>query len=465
MNETAVYDLEAEEQVIAATLVAEDSAVVPQLTQMLQPADFSEANGWVWAAVCDLFAAGQSVNQITVAYVLKDRENGSGSQLDALGGQAELAMMIRRLVAVDGAKFYAEIVRKAALARRIQQAGSWLISEAQRDPEHGEQLLGRASEMLAKLTPQRRATTRSLHDVLLGEGNVEGRDGVMDEMEMFLADPRAIRGISIGWRELDHMLNGLQPSRVHTIIADTSVGKSMVCHNIAWLLAKATYSTLIISTEMSAEEIATRLVFLEAGMDKARIRRQGAATYDQLDAIRSAEERLMQLPIVINDVGEADVSTVRAEVRRQLQLERCDLVIVDHIQHLRAPGLQGSAQMEAVTGMTKGLAMNHAIPVLQVSHPSRSSSSGTVPLGLHSGKWGSSIEQDTDVFITLEPVKREDGEWVAMSEHETRRQLASDNRVPVRFSVDKNRGEGIRGMHVRMFDWDKGGRFVEMEQS
>ena len=160
-------------------------------------------------------------------------------------------------------------------------------------------------------------------------------------------------------------------------------------------------------------------------------------------------------------MGEISLATLVAEAKRQVKVKGVALVVVDHIQHIRVDGAKGVEELQAVTAGLKGLAMNEYVPLLQVSHVNRDAVKSGI--GLSSGKGSGSIEQDTNVLISLTAVKWDVDHWVPMDEREADEHHATHGYLNVQARVNKNRA-GLKSWSVRRFDWRRGGRFEPLRE-
>lgn len=451
------HDIEAEEAVIAAMLVPDGWPSIPDLASRLSANDFfREKHGWLFDAAMERWRSGEEPNQITVAATLAAR-----GQLEPAGGQSWIADVIRRLpTAVESATlWYADIVHKAARQRSQISLLHRLTNAAYSADADPDELLSSAIEQLLRLSEGRhKVLTRSVGEVLRGDGQPRGV-GVAERIEAFIQDPTSVQGIPCGWEELDTMLRGFQDGRVYTLTGDTSVGKSFMVLYLAWQMARSGHPVLIVSTEMQQWEITERLVFMEAGLDRKYLERSPVLPY-QADAIRAATDRLADLPLYITDVGRIPLPTLVAESRRMVATHGVRGVFIDHIQHINVPGSTGVQAIESITSSTKALAMNSDVFVFQVTHPSREGVK--FGLNLHSGKGGASIEQDSDVFLILEPVQWDADHWRVLEEREASAFQSRNGFQPVRLTVAKGRSGG-KGWALRSLDWNTGGRFQPLD--
>ena len=114
-----------------------------------------------------------------------------------------------------------------------------------------------------------------------------------------------LSGIATGLRDLDRKMGGLQPSDLIILAGRPGMGKTSLATNIAFNIAKAyeaeqqpdgTFKTVnggvvgFFSLEMSAEQLATRIIAEQAGIPSSKIRR-GEITEDEFDKLVDAARR------------------------------------------------------------------------------------------------------------------------------------------------------------------------------
>jgi replicative DNA helicase len=133
-------------------------------------------------------------------------------------------------------------------------------------------------------------------------------------------------------------------------------------------------SVAIFSLEMSAEQLANRLLAEESRISGDRIRR-GEVSQDEFDRFYEASRRLATLPIVIDDTPAISISALRTRCRRLQRTRGLDLVVVDYLQLMRpSPGSKADNRVLEISMITQGLkalAKELAVPVLALSQLSR----------------------------------------------------------------------------------------------
>ncbi len=443
------FDGEAEDAVIASLMVQPER--IPDVVGLgLTPREFfHERNGWAFEAELAVYELSGSagVNVITVA-----SEMARVDRLEAAGGQTWLHQIIRELTTAEGAPYYAGIVERTARYRRLIHMLSSGLQLAYTAPDDYEAVTRRIVEGVMRTGSGRVSGRAATASETLYDGGLAGWiEGHMD-------DPRRLAGVSTGYSELDDLVDGLQVGNVYTLAAETSAGKSLMAHNLVRKLGSDGVPMLLFSTEMSARTVGRRMVYLEAGLDPLVPRKRGSYWTGERDAVRDAMEWYDALPLTVYS-GPLSFPALLGEVRRvKASKLGCQVVFVDHVDHVGGGAQNRVQELEALMRDLKTrLALGEEVALVIVSHMSRG-------LGGKMGrlKNSSSKEQDSDVVMFLQPVRRGDnGEWVEMSQDESAMEKARSTRLFYRLEVFKNR-EGSTGFVPLMLSWEHGGRFYPL---
>lgn len=445
-------DIEAERAVIGACL--QDVQSVAEAFATVRPEHFfDEFHRAIMAAIATLWQRGEGIDPFTVVHQLAGQEFNEAPS-------AYLSGCIGSTYAFGSAvRFYAEAVRSAADRRRLIDSAINIANDAWAPGSNPLEVTDRAIEtLLLGGVDRQRSTSAGIGDVL--------DSGLWGELLEELSDPTLIRGIRSGWDMLDRALGGFQDAGVYTILADTSVGKSWLVAWLAWTVAANGHRPLIVTTEMSRKEVTRRLTYMQAGIDFEQVRKNPhGASSEVFERVNEAAQTLKDANrITICDVGKIGLDTLVSEVRRQRTMRGCDIIFIDHIQHIRVRGIRPGdtvARIEEVTASTKGIAMNEDIPVVQVSHIARAAAQLGRP-GVHGGKGGGSIEQDSNVQIEMVRVYFDQVERAFqpfLTDDDANAYAKKHNKIPIEIRVNKNRGGG-KPSDVRYLDWSQGGRFM-----
>lgn len=282
--------------------------------------------------------------------------------------------------------------------RRLQGVAIRAITQSNEGAMHPEDIKNAVVEQLLQSTMTGSQVGLSSRDILVA--------GLREEVFEQLLNPQSIPGLRTGISAIDDKLGGLERGRVYTGLAQTGIGKSWWMYWVAWELAKQGHVPLLFSTEMGHREVMRRLIFMIAGMDLLSFRNR-EATPEELAEVELATRTLADLPIIACNAGGMDVQALAMEARRQQAMSGANVVLIDHIQGLRAKGLSMSKERELlneITAATKAMSMNLDIPVMQISHVRRPATGEVTRPMLSDGHGSGSIERDSDAVFSLHPI-------------------------------------------------------------
>ena len=214
----------------------------------------------------------------------------------------------------------------------------------------------------------------------------------------------SVTGLPTGFKKLDEVTSGLQPSDLIIIAARPAMGKTAFALNIAQQSAvKAGASVLIFSLEMSQEQLGQRLISMEARVEADKIKK-GNLDINDWKSINYALNELNKTKIVIDDTPGISVMEMRNKCRRLKAEQGLDLIVVDYLQLMTFGGRAESRQQEiaALSRNLKLLAREMNCPVIVLSQLSRAPElrQDKRPM-LSDLRESGSIEQDADIVIFL----------------------------------------------------------------
>ncbi|MFM7882369.1 MAG: replicative DNA helicase, partial [Microcystis panniformis] len=203
--------------------------------------------------------------------------------------------------------------------------------------------------------------------IFLGDTLIE----TFNEIEK-MQETTTLPGIETQFYDLDAMTSGLQPSDLVIIAGRPSMGKTSFALNIAYNIAQQNLPVAVFSLEMSKEQLAQRLLSNEAKIESNRIR-SGRLGQNDLEKVLGGLEKLLNLPIYIDDSANLSVIQMRSQVRR-LQAEKkgqMGLVLIDYLQLMEGGGDNRVQELSKITRSLKGLAREIHAPVIALSQLSR----------------------------------------------------------------------------------------------
>jgi len=355
------HNIEAEESLLGAMLLSKEAIAVA--VETVTADDFYRpAHAHLFEAIVTLYGAGEPVDPLTVAEVLARH-----GLLDALGGKQAILRIQVATPAASNAGFYARIVADHALLRRLVAVGSEIAELGYTLPDDITETVDRAESLVFDVANRRQTTSlRGIHATL--------QDSLAHLEALFESDGQTT-GIPTGYRDLDELLLGWQPSNLVVVAARPGQGKT------AFALGSAVHAALEVgrpvvffSLEMGYLELTQRILAAEAGVN-SRLLRTGRIPEADWSRISSAVGRLADAPLFIDDNPHLTVMDMRAKCRR-LKAQHGDLglVVVDYLQLMSTPRKVENRQVE-VSELSRGLkvlARDLDVPVLALSQLNRS---------------------------------------------------------------------------------------------
>lgn len=393
-------NLEAEVSVLGSILL--DKEAIVKVADIILPDDFyNDAYRLIFDEMLWLYEHHQPIDIITLKNKLEEK-----GQLESIGGITLLSQLANAVPSAAHVVSYAKIVSDKALLRKLISAATSIINSAYDDQGDPIEVLDGAEQKIFTVSQRHfKENFVSLKTVLTDS---------FDRIDELHKDKEKLRGIPTGFKSLDNILAGLQPSDLVIVAGRPSVGKTAFTLNIAHNIAvKEQIPVAIFSLEMSKEQLVDRLLAAEAGIDSWKLRTGNLDDNDFLK-INHAYGTLAEAPLYIDDSSMVNVMEVRTKCRRLQTEHGLGAVIIDYLQLMSGNNPENRTQeVSAISRSLKGLARELNVPVIALSQLSRAVESrpSKIPM-LSDLRESGSIEQDADVvmFLYRDEVYNEDTE-------------------------------------------------------
>jgi len=444
---TPPANIEAEQALLGAILV--NNTAYHRVSEFLKPEHFAEGvHGRIFAAIAKLMERGQLANPVT----LKNLFDQDGA-LAEIGGAQYLARLAASVVTIINAADYGRSIHDLFLRRQLISIGEDVVNEAY---EH---------DLDRQATQQIETAEKRLFD-LAETGQFEGgfqpfinalSTAILQAETAFKRSGKT-SGVSTGFLDLDKLLGGLHPSDLVILAGRPSMGKTALATNIGFNAARAYKAgkapdgrTIaedgavlgFFSLEMSAEQLATRILSEESGVPSNNIRK-GEVSHEDFDRFVQASQRLATVPFFVDDTPALSIAGLRTRARRLLRQQGLGMIIVDYLQLLRGSESSPENRVQEISEITRGLkalAKELNVPVLALSQLSRAVEAREDKRPMLSDlRESGSIEQDADVVMF---VFRE--EYYLSRAEPMRRPEESDERFNMRYDDWKQRLEQVHG--------------------
>ncbi|MBN1218724.1 MAG: replicative DNA helicase [Anaerolineae bacterium] len=401
------HNVEAEEAVLGSLLIDPDAII--RVATFLAPTDFYvERHSWVYEAIRDLHERREPADLVTLTDELERR-----GQLTEIGGSAYLTSLINATPTSIHVEYYARIIERTAVLRRLISAAGDIARLAYQDTEDVDEVVDRAEELIFGVSARR--TDRDLRHIR------QALDKYYDRIEYLYQHRGEVIGVPTGLADLDKLLGGMQRSDMIVMAGRPGMGKTSLALSIALQAARRLQKRVaLFSLEMSDEQLVQRLISAETGIDSQRLR-LGDIKEDEWPTFIQATNLLAGTSIFIDDTPAISALELRAKARRLHAEHGLDLLIVDYLQLMRGDTRSENRQQEIsfISRSIKALARELNIPILALSQLSRQVESRHDKRPMLSDlRESGSIEQDADVvlFIYRDELYNPDTEYPNIAE-------------------------------------------------
>ncbi|NHO32429.1 replicative DNA helicase [Acetobacter fallax] len=398
-------NVDAEQALLGALLT--NNRAYDRVSDFLTGAHFAnQINGAIYDAIAKRIEGGQLADPVTLRATLEH----SGI-LDEVGGIPYLARLLTSTVGIINAGDYGRAIHDAWLRRQLIDIGETMVNNAFGGVDlDGQDQIAAGEEQLFRL-----ATDKGQ------DGGFTGFDralaNALEVAEKAFRNEGDVSGLTSGLRDFDKKTGGLHPSDLLILAGRPAMGKTALATKIAFSAARSLQrkaeeqgdgvqpegSVAIFSLEMSAEQLATRILSEQAEVSGERIRR-GDIGQKEFDRFVRVSRELAQLPMVIDDTPAISLSAMRTRCRRLKRTKGLSLVVVDYLQLMRpAVGTRPDSRVLEISMITQGLkaiAKELEVPVIALSQLSRQVESREDKRPMLSDlRESGSIEQDADAVM------------------------------------------------------------------
>jgi replicative DNA helicase len=399
------HSIEAEQQLLGALLTNND--LFDRIASVIKPDHFYDP---VHARIFEVASARISKNNLASPVTLK-AFMADDAGLAELGGPAYLIRLAGAAISAFAVRDYAEMIHDLAIRRELITVGNDIAAKATRvdlESEPKEQIV-EAEQKLYALAEQGQ-TNQGFQSFLTAV-----TDAVNVANAAYKRDG-GLAGVATGLTDLDKKLGGLHPSDLLILAGRPSMGKTSLATNIAFNIARAYKKGItasgeegaidggvvgFFSLEMSAEQLATRILSEVAEIPSNQIRR-GDFTESEFRRIVDAAKELEAAPLFIDDTPALPISQLAARARRLKRTHGLDILIIDYLQLVRPASAKDSRvnEVSEITQGMKAIAKELDIPVIALSQLSRAvENRDDKRPQLSDLRESGSIEQDADVVM------------------------------------------------------------------
>lgn len=386
-----------EEAVLGAIML--EKGAFDAVIEILKPECFYvESHQRVYRAMQALAQKSQPIDILTVVEELKMRE-----ELDIVGGPYYVTKLTNAVVSSANIEAHSRIILQKFIQRELIRISGEIIGDAYEDSTDVFDLLDDAESKLFEITNNHlRKNFDSIDTVLVK---------TIQRIEDLRHKNEDISGVTSGFKTLDRITYGWQPTDLIILAARPSVGKTAFALNLARSAALHTAKptpVAFFSLEMSAGQLVQRILSAESEIWLEKISRGKLEEHEMKQLYAKGIQRLATAPIYIDDTAALNIFELRAKCRRLKSKHNVGLIIIDYLQLMSGTGenRNGNREQEIsrISRDLKGLAKELQVPIIALSQLSRAVESrkeGNKMPQLSDLRESGAIEQDADMVMFL----------------------------------------------------------------
>jgi len=397
----APMNIEAE-QAILASLLSRNSAY-ERISDFLKPEHFyDDINGKIFEAIAKLLENNQLADPLTLKNYFLQKD-----EMELIGGDRYLIELAKNSTILSNTEEYGKLIYDLYQRREILKISDEITNEANScDIEtKASQIIEKAEVKLYNLSSTGEVNQdfkkfdKSLTDAINSAEAAFKRDGQLS-------------GIPTGFTDLDQLLGGFHKTDLLILAGRPSMGKTALATNIAFKMVNARSMddenkknvVGFFSLEMSAEQLATRILAEDSSISSEKIRR-GQLNSNDLQKIVKSSQNLGDLSLYIDDSPNLSISALRTRARRLKRKHGLDAIIIDYLQLIKPSLARPDNRVLEIAEMTrnlKALAKELDMPVLCLSQLSRQvEQRDDKRPQLSDLRESGAIEQDADVVMFI----------------------------------------------------------------
>ena len=397
MDRVAPNNIDAEQGLLASCIMDGGGEVMTSCIEAKLTEDyfFNSNHQIIFQALKALYEQTTEVDEI----ILVEKLTQIG-QLEEVGGYGAITRLTNRIETTAHAHYWLNIIREKYLLRRLISTSMRIIDRCYTGQDDIQQLLEQAEQEIFTISQNRISDSAKTIN--------RSVDEAVRIIQAIIQHKGQPSGVPSGFIDLDKLTFGFHKQEMIVVAARPSVGKTSLAMNIAEHIVFPQapnikpVPTLVFSLEMSAEQLAMRLLCSHARVNIKKIRDNFINAKEQ-QQLGEAAQALKGVPLWIDDAPQVSILELRAKARRIHAKSQLGLVIIDYLQLIsgtdsRTPREQ---QIAEISRGVKAMAKELDLPVIVLSQLNRESEREKRVPRLSDLRESGSIEQDADVVILL----------------------------------------------------------------
>jgi len=387
-------NVDMEKAVLGAMML--DKNAYDTLVEIIKPEVFYvNAHQEIFRAAMRLSDKAQPIDLLTLVHELK-----AANKLEEVGGPYYVTQLSNEVVSAANIEAHARIVMQKYILREIIRIGGNAVNDSFREEKDVFDILDEiGADLFNVSTGHVKKDFKPISATYQNE---------FIDLQVRTEKKQDITGVPSGFRALDRITYGWQPTDLIIIAARPSVGKSAFALNLA--LNAAFHSTpvkaAVFNLEMSNSQVTQRCMAAKCEVKLDSIKRGRFEPWELQELRTKWNNHFLNDKIYFDDTAALSVLELRAKARRLVHKHGVGLIIIDYLQLMSggAEGKNGNREQEIskISRQLKALAKELQVPVIALSQLSRDvEKRGSKEPLLSDLRESGAIEQDADVVAFL----------------------------------------------------------------
>jgi len=305
------------EEAVLGALMLDKDAIAVVLDVLSEESFYVEGHKMIYRGMRNLFDKSQPIDLLTVTEELK-----SMGKLDSLGGAYYLVELTNKVASAANIEYHAKIIAQKHIQRELIKVSSKTIEDAYDETMDVFTLLDETEQGLYDITQNNLSKNYEQMGSL-------ARKALKELEELAEQEDGATTGVPTGFRDLDELTLGWQPSDLVIIAARPSMGKTALTLGLARNAAvEFNRPVAFFSLEMSSLQLVHRLISMEAKIDSKSLRSGKLEDYEW-QQLQTTIERLGEVPLFIDDTPAINIFELRAKCRRLKKQHNIQMIMID----------------------------------------------------------------------------------------------------------------------------------------
>lgn len=377
------------EKLVLGTFLIDKKALDLSIDLLTEKVFYDPRHQEIYQAILSLYRTNHPVDMMTVIQELKHTE-----RLNLAGGDAYIVELTLGVSSSAHIEYHVRVILEKFILRSLINVSGNVIDQSYKETTDVFELLDEAEKSFFEITNGTIKKGFDTANTLVKEA--------LDKVRS-LKDKHGLSGIPCGFRDIDKVTGGWQPSDLIIIAARPAMGKTAFLLSMAKNMAvNYNIPVALFSLEMSAVQLIMRMISSETGISSGKLRK-GDLNEEEWSRLFSNVSNLEKAPLYVDETPALSIFDFRAKCRRLVMQHDVKIIMVDYLQLMTANSGQKSTgnreqEISMISRSLKAIAKELSVPVIALSQLSRTVESrpGKRPQ-LSDLRESGAIEQDADI--------------------------------------------------------------------